>query len=69
MPTSNCKYHQVKKEILQNKEKRASRSPQGPRYVLNEWCEHEDSPQKQFEKGKLICKGDISKCPIGVTKK
>ena len=69
MPNPDCKYYRFEKELLQNKELRASRSPQELQYVPNEWCEHEDSPRRKFEKGELICKGDIKKCPIGLSEK
>jgi|WetSurSiteA1Bulk_404760.scaffolds.fasta_scaffold85486_2 hypothetical protein len=69
MLKTNCMHYRVDKKILQNKELRVSRSPKELQNVSNEWCEHEDSPHRQFEKGELICKGDIKKCPIGFTEK
>lgn len=69
MPVSTkCEYYKSKRELFENREIRPTRSMMEPQYIIYEWCVHKESPCRENEKGKLICQGDVNKCPISVSR-
>jgi len=61
---SKCQFYQTKTERYKDKQRRRMSSrPPYLTFTFN-WCSHENSPHREYQKGELTCNGDIAKCPL-----